>query len=123
MKKIFYIAAALLFLLMTGCSKNKDLISLNEDDILAMNPTIQWAVVIEPYAVFRKEASWESSVLDHCRYGDVLMIEGNAILDSFTDSSSKEIWYRFDKGWLSSSSVVVYQNKYKAQKASADLMK
>ena len=123
MKKIFYAALIVLAALLCGCSKNKDIISLNEDDILAMNPTIKWAVVIEPYAVFRKEASWDSSVLDHCRYGDVLMIEGNAILDSANDSSSKEIWYRFEKGWLSSSSVVVYQNKYKAEKAASDLIK
>ncbi|MBP5402448.1 MAG: hypothetical protein J6Y36_04740 [Treponema sp.] len=121
MKKITVLLLSVFFIF--SCSKNKGMISLNEDDSLAMNPTIQWAVVIEPFAAFRKEASWSSAVSDHCRFGDVLMIEGNAILDSSNESASKEIWYRFDKGWLSSSSVTVYQNKYKAQKASSDLMK
>ena len=51
------------------------------------------------------------------------MIEGCVILNKKNDLSVKEIWYRFDKGWLVESSVSVYQNKLKAQKAAASLLK
>lgn len=122
MKKIFMILLVL-SLVLISCRKDNDEINIHQDDILALNPSVQWAVVIEPYAAFRTEASWNAPTNDHSRLGDVLMIEGNLILDSFNESSTKEIWYRFDKGWLSETSVNVYQNKYKAQSASKEMTK
>lgn len=107
----------------TSCNRKKDEINLNTSDPLALSPDILWAVVIEPYAAFRKDASWSSSVLDHCRYGDILMIEGSSILDSSIDQNVKEIWYRFEQGWLAESSVNVYQNKFKAEKVAKAMTK
>lgn len=122
MKKIILITAILCSIFIS-CGKDKDEIDIHQDDILALNPSVQWAVVVEPYAAFRTEASWDAPTNDHSRLGDVLMIEGNLILDSSNESQSKEIWYRFDKGWLSETSVDVYQNKYKAQSASNEITK
>lgn len=122
MKKIILITAILCSLFIS-CGKDKDEIDIHQADILALNPSVQWAVVVEPYAAFRTEASWNAPTNDHSRLGDVLMIEGNLILDSSNESQSKEIWYRFDKGWLSETSVSVYQNKYKAQSASKEITK
>ncbi|MBQ0002613.1 MAG: hypothetical protein KBT21_03665 [Treponema sp.] len=122
MKKIIFILLAVSTLFFS-CKNDKDEIDIHQNDMLALNPNVQWAVVIEPYAAFRTEASWNAGTNDHSRLGDVLMIQGNAILESSNESSSKEIWYRFDKGWLSESSVSVYQNKYKAQSASKEITK
>lgn len=122
MKKVV-LALFILSSIFISCKKDRDEINIHQDDILALNPSVQWAVVKEPYAAFRTEASWDAPTNDHSRLGDVLMIEGNLILDSSRETSSKEIWYRFEKGWLSESSVSVYQNKYKAQSAAKEMTK
>lgn len=119
LKLVFVILfSAILFF---ACDKKSVSIDLSNKDYIELNPNISWAVVIEPYAAFRSEASWSAPTNDHCRLGDVLMITGNAILDNPIEQNEKEIWYRFDKGWLSEGSVSVYQNKLKAQKAASTL--
>ncbi|MGN0740067.1 MAG: hypothetical protein ACI4LX_07840 [Treponema sp.] len=123
MKKIIFLLSVFSICFFSSCKARNEQIVFQENDVINLNPSISWAVVTEPYAAFRKESSWDSSALDHCRLGDVLMIEGCAILNKKNDSSAKEIWYRFDKGWLVESSVSVYQNKLKAQKAAASLLK
>lgn len=121
MKKIIYFI--LLILLFVSCSKKNDVIYFEENDSLSLDPTISWAVVVEPYVAFRDEPTWSSSVNEHCRYGDILMIRGCKILDSTTQKSSKETWYYFDKGWISEISINIYQNRYKAQKRAQELLK
>ncbi|MDY4210892.1 MAG: hypothetical protein SOX64_05670 [Treponema sp.] len=123
MKKIIFLLAVFSIYFLSSCKPRNEQIVFQENDVINLNPSISWAVVTEPYAAFRKEASWDSSALDHCKLGDVLMIEGCVILNKKNDLSVKEIWYRFDKGWLVESSVSVYQNKLKAQKAAASLLK
>lgn len=127
MKNIIHNIFVLLLVVFTSvvffsCKRKAD-IQVDNSDSLSLSPAVLWAVVVEPYAAFRKEATWDSAVHDHCRFGDVLMIEGNAIMPSTIDANAKEIWYRFDKGWLSESSVSVYQNKLKAEKASKAMTK
>ncbi|MCR5612130.1 hypothetical protein [Treponema sp.] len=117
---LFFTICSLLFF---SCNKNKDEIQFSNTDILSLDPTISWAVVTEPYAAFRKEPSWGANTMDHCRFGDVLMIQGCRITESMNDPASKEVWYSFDQGWLSESSITVYKNKFKAQKASEKLQK
>lgn len=114
---------SLILISLSSCKAKKNEIILDTKDTLSLAPNISWAVVVEPYAAFRKEASWSSNVMDHCRFGDVLMIEGNAILPSVVNPKEKEIWYRFEQGWLSETSVSVYQNKLKAVRASESMTK
>lgn len=126
MKRNLFNKAALLILLLSSfslfsCSKNKTEIVLDNSDPNALSPEYNWALIIEPYAAFRKEPSWSSTVVDHCRLGDVLKIEGNMILESSIDSKAKEIWYRFEQGWLSETNVSVYQNKLKAEKVAKSM--
>lgn len=123
MKKTVFLTVLFSALFFSSCNGKNEQIVFQENDVISLNPSISWAVVTEPYAAFRKDASWDSIALDHCRFGDVLMIEGCSILNHKSGSSSREIWYRFDKGWLSESSVSVYQNKLKAKKAAATLTK
>ena len=124
--KSFRLFLLLIFLISSAffsCKNNRREIQIDNSDTISLSPAITWAVVVEPYAAFRKEATWDSPVHAHCRFGDVLMIEGNAIMPSTIDENAKEIWYRFDKGWLSETSVSVYQNKLKAQNAAKSMTK
>lgn len=122
-KTLILLSALLTSVVFFSCKNNKRDIKIDNNDYLTLSPAVSWAVVVEPYAAFRKEATWDSPVHDHCRFGDVLMIEGNAIMPSVIDENAKEIWYRFDKGWLSETSVSVYQNKLKALNASKSMTK
>ena len=121
-QKVIHSAAVILLLISSfafnSCKRNKTEIVLDNSDLQALSPQYSWAVIIEPYAAFRTDPSWSSAVQDHCRLGDVLKIEGNMILESSIDANQKEIWYRFEQGWLSETNVSVYQNKLKAEKVS-----
>lgn len=97
-----------------GCKKDKEIVFDNSDP-LALALDVQWAVIVEPYAAFRKNTDWNSEVSDHCRKGDILQIKGNAIFNN------KENWYFFDEGWLPESVLAVYSNKFKAQTAAGNL--
>lgn len=121
MKKFFIVLLS--SFLFFSCNAHKNEIVLHDEDSKSLDPTILWAVVIEPYATFRKEASWGSTVTDHSRFGDILMIEGCKILNSSNEAQAKEIWYKFEKGWISENSLKIYQNKFRAQKAAKELSK
>lgn len=110
MKKVFALVILLLFV---GC-KNKQ-INFDSSEPLALVPSVNWAVVTEPYVGFRNEMSWESSIAKHCRKGDVFLVKGK----SFSDNG--EVWYIFDDGWLHQSCVQVYSNKLKAELASENI--
>ena len=107
MKKISFFAALLLCLCSFSCKKSRG-IPLDESEPLALAPDISWAVVIDPYAAFRKNCDWSAEVTGQCRKADVLLVEGKQI-------SPDGIWYRFTDGWLPDSSVYVYANRLRAQ--------
>lgn len=99
--------------LIIGCAKKDETeIILDNSEPLALAPNVQWAVVSEPYAAFKESKDWSSSVIGHCRKGDILQIKGKSL------DSKNEVWYCFEQGWLPSSSVLVYNNRLKAQKVS-----
>lgn len=99
-----------------SCSRNHgEEIVLDNSDPLSLAPDIRWAVIKEPYAAFREETSWDSRAIDHCRNGDIFPINASSTV---VKDGKTEIWYRFENGWLPASVLNVYQNKFKAQKAS-----
>ena len=99
--------------LIIGCAKKDETeIILDNSEPLALAPDVQWAVVSEPYAAFKESKDWSASVIGHCRKGDVLQVKGKSL------DSKNEVWYYFEQGWLPSSSVLVYNNRLKAQKIS-----
>ena len=99
--------------LIIGCAKKDETeIILDNSEPLALAPDVQWAVVSEPYAAFKESKDWSASVIGHCRKGDILQIKGKSL------DSKNEVWYCFEQGWLPSSSVLVYNNRLKAQKIS-----
>ena len=114
--RIQWISSLILLLfsfLIIGCAKKDETeIILDNSEPLALAPDVQWAVVSEPYAAFKESKDWSASVIGHCRKGDVLQVKGNSL------DSKNEVWYYFEQGWLPSSSVLVYNNRLKAQKIS-----
>ncbi len=115
MKKIpAIILSVFLFSVLSGCTKEK-VIVLDESEPLALAPDVQWALVVDPYAAYRQDTSWSSEVLNHCRKGEILKVEGQNLVNG------TEVWYNFAYGWLPSSAVAIYSNRLKAKTAAAKL--
>ncbi|MGP1458466.1 MAG: hypothetical protein ACTTKL_04075 [Treponema sp.] len=108
--RYFYAVPAAVFFLFASCSKNSE-IRFDERYPLALAPDIEWAVVTDPYAAYKNAPDWNAEANGHCRKSDILQIEGTAL------SPEEEVWYRFKDGWLPSSAVAVYQNRFKAENA------
>lgn len=115
MKKCFYILALLLAaLFFSSCHKNDDsadLIVFDSQNPYAIYPNVDWALVTEPYVGFHKENRRNSATNSYCREGEILQVKG------FSFNEDKEQWYLFDKGWIISSSLKIYKNRYKAESA------
>jgi len=116
MKKTFFIfiifSCCIFF--MTSCSAKK-----NSKIDLVETPNIslgnEWALIIEPYAMFKEEPIFEAKSNLHCRRGDVVEVIGKKIL---FDGKKQSVWYKFESGWLPDNSVQIFSNKLKAQTAS-----
>ena len=110
---------ALLFLAaaFTGCSKKSaEVIVFDDRHPLALAPDVEWAVVTEPYAVFKETDEWGAATAGHCRKGEILQVKGKAV------DSNKENWYYFEGGWLPQSCVSIFSNRYKAETVSKGLL-
>ena len=106
MKKTLLVFLSLLSFFCISCKKDNT-IYFDESEPHSLTPDISWALVSEPYVAFRESADWSSEVKGHCRKNDILEVKGTSI-------SSSGIWYYFDGGWLPSSSVLIYSNRFKA---------
>ena len=116
-KKIFLklLFSFLIVLLFFSCKKNKG-IDISDVNSLELSPTVDWALVHEPYAAFRKEPSFESPVIAHARRGEIMQVLGKRYVT--TGSGRNEhtaVWFYFEQGWLDESLVTLYDNKFKAQ--------
>ena len=120
--KSFFVASILIFLLpllAASCQKNDaNEIVLDNSDPLALAPDVRWAVVIEPYAAFREEISWDAEAADYCKQGELFPILASALA---SEEDGGEVWFRFKDGWLPASAITVYPNKLRALKAAASL--
>lgn len=108
---------SLLPLALQSCRKSdSELIVLDNSDPLALAPDVKWAVVVEPYAAFREEISWDAEAADYCKKGELFPILASA---TASEEAGGEVWYRFKDGWLPASALTVYPNKLRAAKAAA----
>jgi len=117
--KIILAFSAALFIaaVFTGCAKKSvEVIVFDNTHPLALAPDVEWAVVTEPYAVFRETDDWSASTEGHSRKGEILQVRGKAV------DSNKENWYYFEGGWLPQSSVSIFSNRYKAETVSKNLL-
>ncbi len=117
--KIIIALSAALFIaaVFTGCAKKSvEVIVFDNTHPLALAPDVEWAVVTEPYAVFRETDDWSAATEGHSRKGEILQVRGKAV------DSNKENWYYFEGGWLPQSSVSIFSNRYKAETVSKNLL-
>ena len=101
----------------TGCAKkSSEVIVFDNSHPLALAPDVEWAVVTEPYAVFRDTDEWGAGTVGHCRKGEILQVKGKSV------DAAKENWYYFEGGWLPQSCVSIFSNRYKAETVSKSLL-
>ncbi len=101
----------------TGCAKkSSEVIVFDNSHPLALAPDVEWAVVTEPYAVFKETDEWGAATAGHCRKGEILQVLGKAV------DAQKENWYYFEGGWLPQSCVSIFSNRYKAETVSKGLL-
>lgn len=123
MRKSLLLIALCIFTVLSfsSCKKVKEVkIVFDDSQPLAISPDISWAVISVPYATFKAEPAFDAETTGHCRRGEILQVIGNT---KKTDTSVKNknkpliTWYYFDKGWLSSENVSIYNNLYRAKTA------
>lgn len=100
----------------TSCTKKETEIVFDKSEPLSLAPDVEWAVITEPYVTFHTETAWDSSTNGHCRKGDIFQVKAKT-------TAQNELWYKFDDGWVHSSSATIYSNRYKAATASEQLKK
>ena len=122
MKKNNYKSLVVIFVLLISLSfischkKTSEVIVFDNSHPLALAPDVEWAVVTEPYAVFKETDEWNAATAGHCRKGEILQVKGKSV------DAEKENWYYFEGGWLSQSSVSIFSNRYKAETVSKNLL-
>lgn len=117
MKKKLLLILSLLPLFLLSCTKkDEETIVFDNSQPLALAPDVSWAVVTDPYAAYKEEYGWQSTVNGHCRKGDILQIQGKSL------DANNEVWYLFEDGWLPANCLGVYSNRYKAQSVSESLL-
>lgn len=118
MKNKFLSAAILIMaVFFVSCTKKgTETIVFDNTHPLALAPDVEWAVVTEPYAVFKDTDEWEASTSGHCRKGEILQVKGKSV------DAKKETWYYFEGGWLPQSCVSIFSNRYKAETVSKNLV-
>ena len=121
MKKNNYLAAGILLacimLSFSSCrKKTTEAIVFDNSHPLALAPDVEWAVVTEPYAVFREEDEWGAATAGPCRKGEILQVKGKSV------DEAKDNWYFFEGGWLPQSCVSIFSNRYKAETVSKGLL-
>ena len=117
-KNILFVSA--LFLLcgsFVSCEKQEEKITFDDTYPLALSPSVEWAVVKEPYAAYKTEYGWASSVAGHCRRGEILQVLGRSV------DENNEKWCQFENGWLPESCLNIYSNRLKAERISEILIK
>ena len=101
---------------LVACSKKTGIIDLSHAPLLPVDSS--WAVIVDPYAIYRSEPQLSASVAGYGRRGAVQEIVGQRIM---TEDKKQVIWYQFSSGWLPETSLQIYSNELKAQSAARDL--
>lgn len=116
MKKIFLLVLVSLIVFSSCSKKESEIIVFDNSEPLSLAPDVEWAVVVDPYAAYKSEVGWESSVTGHSRKGDILQVKGKSI------DKNNEAWYFFENGWLPQNCISIYSNRLKAKSVSEQLL-
>lgn len=116
-KVCFCVLLFVISALFISCSKkSEEKIIFDNSQPLALAPDVEWAVVVEPYAVFKDTDEWGAATAGHCRKGEILQVKGKSV------DAAKDTWYYFEGGWLPQSCVSIFSNRYKAETISKGLL-
>lgn len=130
MKKAVVLFLAAMVLCLSSCGKKRTF-TLESEDFKSITPDQEWALVTSTYAAFLEECNYTSAVTGHARRGDIFPVTGkefvkvipvdengdiirrgrNSSIDEF------EVWYKFEQGCLSGANLLIFDTKFKAQKA------
>lgn len=110
------LCALLLFLCPAGCTRRSGIIDLSTAPLLPVDS--RWAVVVDPYAIYRSEPDLTAAVAGYGRSGDLQEIVGQRIV---TENKEQVVWYRLSPGWLPETSVQVHSNELRAKSAAREL--
>lgn len=115
--KLKFIIFFCVLIMFSSCNKNnEELIVFDDTYPLLLAPDVEWAVVNDPYAAYRKDSDWNAELSGHCRKGDILQVKGKS------RDNNKNIWFLFENGWLPSSCLSIYSNRLKAKDSSQKLI-
>lgn len=113
---LLFLLLILLAGLISSCNKKKEeVIEFNESHPLSLAPDVEWALITDPYAAYRKTIEWNADITNHCRKGDILQVYAKSI------DKDKTVWYKFEEGWLPETCLTIYSNRYKAETAAGAL--
>lgn len=112
----FFLILITLSLFISCKKKSSEAIVFDNSHPLALAPDVEWAVVTEPYAVFKATNEWGAATAGHCRKGEILQVLGKSV------DAKKDNWYFFEGGWLPQSCVSIFSNRYKAETVSKGLL-
>ena len=118
-KRILVFVGFFFCLYFVSCTKNDGQLEMQSLAPQDLSPRIEWALIKDPYAACRKDASYESETIASFRKGEIYEIKGNCtvVIDKGEKDEKKELWYALEDGWTPSSAVKVYSNKLKAEQA------
>ena len=109
---IYFLLIIFTVFLLNSCQKQKEEVIVFDDTYpLALAPDVEWALITDPYAAYKSDMNWNANIFGHCRKGEILQVLGKSI------DSDNSVWYKFEEGWLPSSCLSIYSNRYKAQTA------
>jgi hypothetical protein len=110
---LFFILLSSLF---TACSKKQEeIITFDDSHPLSLAPDVEWALITDPYVAFRSEIDWNGKITGHIRRGEILQVLAKSM------DKEKNVWYKFEQGWLPQSCLSIYTNRYKAKSAAEKL--
>lgn len=110
-----------------SCKKKEDQMILDFSVFENISTVDEWAVITDPYVAYHEQAGNDSDVTAHGRRADIILIKGKKYIQEKRNSKNNPeenvLWYYFDQGWLSSTSIKVYSNKLQAEKVSKEIQK
>lgn len=116
LRMAIHVLILFLILLSSSCSKKQeDVIVFDSSEPLSLAPDVEWALVTDPYAAYKLTTEWNAEVTGHCRRGEILMVYAKSM------DKEKNVWYKFEEGWLPEKCLKIYTNRYKAQTAAGAL--
>lgn len=107
------------FFSLISCSRKSSFIQFDNETPDAIKIGVQWVLLVSPYVSCHEEPDYSADVTEHLRRGEIRMCKG---VRSVRTEDLIEKWYLLEEGWVSESSVSVFQNKLKADEARKKMM-